>query len=299
MKRALLTAALLSVLLCAGCGGSPAVGTAAGTGSATSTEASDISDIIDDEDEDNGEDRIILDDIEDEDVEDEVSDTVADNAAGSERNELVSYLQACGQLVYGDKNFQLYYYGDTTDDDGNLVSAFGYRCFHGNLVRITGLSMHLGTVINADGVTMYISPKNTLTDGYICISSVHGDDAYYDKPEEKWWTDNDYIYMRYLNDFAVSDPEKYAESKEKKDGFCTPEEFLEKFGSYGNEESGYYENVIPICLDELSIQQARITEDNKLVFDEPSEENTCKVSINYSVNVIRVPFDTNKTEDSL
>ena len=299
---------ILAVTLCAGCNGNNAQ---------TTTTTAALSLIADD---DTSEDEVLLDDDEEYDLEYgdweveeigevienvsgvdmESGETVAENdddtAVPDKSAQLTAKLRNKGQLIYGDKNFQIYYYGDTTDDNGSLVSVFGYRCFHGGLVRITGLGMHLGTVVNADGVTMYISPRNTLTDGYICISSDHGDDAYYDKPEEKWWTDNEYIYMRYLKDFAVSDPEKYAENIEKKDGFCTPEEFTEMFGSYG-ENIGGYENVIPICLDELSVQQARLTDDQKWVFDEPSDENTCKVSINYSVNVIRVPFDTDKTGD--
>ena len=301
VNKAAAALAFLAVSLCAGCNGNVAQ-------TKTTTTAA-LSLIADD---DTSEDDVLLDDSEDYDVEygewevDEIGEVIEDvsgvdvESGETERDEtendedekrpdksaeLIGVLQTNGQVIYSDEFCQIRYFGETKDDNGDLIYVLGYKKFHGGLIRFNKADFKLGSAVDFI-YPLWFAPMNELTDGYLCMSGAHGNDYYYDKPEEKWWTDNEYIYLCCPK--APGNEEKIWSSYSYTDG---------EFVKY---DDSVYDGISTLTLyfGELVIQEgvSGDADGNAPRFDEATDENTHRCAIDLSSPVIRVRFDPEKVD---
>lgn len=240
-----------------------------------SLEEIDLGDLFVDDDDDSVESTADADDVEEENGT-ESSDISA---------ELISKLQTNGQVIYSDEFCQIRYFGETKDDDGDLIYVLGYKKFHGGLIRFNKADFKLGSAVDFI-YPLWFSPMNKLTDGYLCMSGAHGNDYYYDKTEEKWWKDNEYIYLCCPK--APGNEEEIWSSYSYKDG-----EFIKY-------DDSVYDGIstAELYFGELVIQEGvpGDAEGNAPRFDEPTGENTHRCEIDLSAPVIRVRFDPEKVD---
>ncbi len=199
--------------------------------------------------------------------------------------QFVSELQENGQVIYSDEFCQIRYFGETNDDDGNLIYVLGYKKFHGGLIRFNKALFILGSVV--DGRGLRFSAMNAFTDGYWCHSGAHGSE-YYDNAADMWWKDNEFIYLCCPKNSALagggdSDYRLYADERPK----------LEKY------DDSVYDSFSTsnLSIYGLEIQSATDgTETEPPRFDEASDSNTHKCEVDLSVPVIRVRFDHAKVD---
>lgn len=309
MKKAV--AVLAAALLLAGCDN----GTASGIADEKEEILDqDIDDILEDEDTDDSDiyydddiedvlsddvpEEMVLDDIPDDFDEADLDDMgieivmsgdgeynvdAADDS--SAESALISRLQTNGQTIYSDEYCQIRYFGDTKDDDGNLVYVLGYKKFHGGLVRFTHMGIWQGSA--TDGSQLRLSSMNKLTDGYLCHSGAHGEEYYYDDPDGIWWQDNEYIYLSRTSAWEQDYPGNYGKY------------FGEKV-EYDKYDDSVYDGVstLELYIHDITIEEASggNQEGDPPRFDEPSGENTHVCRIDLSVPVIRVRFDPEQAD---
>jgi hypothetical protein len=300
MNKAAALIALLAVSLYAGCGN-----TAQTTTAQLSLAADD--DISDDEvllDDGEGEIEIDYGEVgewgveEDESIEDasgvdlegeyeeagEVSVTVPDNSKSGTADELIAKLQTNGQVIYSDEFCQIRYFGETKDDDGNLIYVLGYKKFHGGLIRFNKADFKLGSAVDFM-YPLWFSPMNELTDGYLCMSGAHGAE-FYENPADAWWKDNGFIYLCCPK--APGNEEEIWSSYSYRD--C-------EFMKY---DDSVYDSISTIGLyfGELVIQEgvSGDADGNAPHFDEPTDKNTHRCAVDLSSPVIRVRFDPGKVD---
>ena len=293
MNKAAAVLALLAVFLCAGCNGN----------SAQTTTTAALSLIADD---DTSEDEILLDDSEEFDVEygdwdveefgeviEDVSgidvesgetETDEDEQRTDKSAELIAKLQTNGQVIYSDEFCQIRYFGETKDDDGNLIYVLGYKKFHGGLIRFNKADFKLGSAVDFM-YPLWFSPMNELTDGYLCMSGAHGAE-FYENPADAWWKDNEFIYLCCPK--AHGNEEEIWSSYSYRD--C-------EFMKY---DDSVYDSIstIELYFGELVIQEgvSGDADGNAPHFDEPTDKNTHRCAVDLSSPVIRVRFDPGKVD---
>ncbi len=293
MNKAAAVLALLAVFLCAGCNGN----------AAQTTTTAALSLIADD---DTSEDEILLDDSEEFDVEygdwdveefgeviEDVSgidmesgetETDEDEQRPDKSAELIAKLQTNGQVIYSDEFCQIRYFGETKDDDGNLIYVLGYKKFHGGLIRFNKADFKLGSAVDYM-YPLWFSPMNELTDGYLCMSGAHGAE-FYENPADAWWKDNGFIYLCCPK--APGNEEKIWSSYSYTDG---------EFVKY---DDSVYDSIstIELYFGELVIQEgvSGDADGNAPHFDEPTDKNTHRCAVDLSSPVIRVRFDPGKVD---
>ena len=270
MKAKHLTALMLSVLLCAGCGGTEQKTESTSPVSVTTTNAEEISV--------SGETSVEQTDEPDEregDIE-----TVETDAAG----ELITALQTNGQIVYSDEYCQIRYFGETKDDDGNLIYVLGYKKFHGGLIRFNKADFKLGSAVDYM-YPLWFSPMNELTDGYLCMSGAHGAE-FYENPADAWWKDNGFIYL--------CCPKAYGNEEEIWSSYSYRDCEFMKY------DDSVYDSIstIELYFGELVIQEgvSGDADGNAPHFDEPTDKNTHRCAVDLSSPVIRVRFDPGKVD---
>ena len=293
MNKAAAVLALLAVFLCAGCNGN----------AAQTTTTAALSLIADD---DTSEDEILLDDSEEFDVEygdwdveefgeviEDVSgidmesgetETDEDEQRTDKSAELITELQTSGQVIYSDEFCQIRYFGETKDDDGNLIYVLGYKKFHGGLIRFNKADFKLGSAVDYM-YPLWFSPMNELTDGYLCMSGAHGAE-FYENPADAWWKDNGFIYLCCPK--AHENEEEIWSSYSYRD--C-------EFMKY---DDSVYDSIstIELYFGELVIQEgvSGDADGNAPHFDEPTDKNTHRCAVDLSSPVIRVRFDPGKVD---
>ena len=270
MKAKHLTALMLSVLLCAGCGGTEQKTESTPPVSVTTTNTEEISV--------SGETSVEQTDEPDE--RDGDIETVETDAAG----ELITALQTNGQIVYSDEYCQIRYFGETKDDDGNLIYVLGYKKFHGGLIRFNKADFKLGSAVDYM-YPLWFSPMNELTDGYLCMSGAHGAE-FYENPADAWWKDNGFIYL--------CCPKAYGNEEEIWSSYSYRDCEFMKY------DDSVYDSIstIELYFGELVIQEgvSGDADGNAPHFDEPTDKNTHRCAVDLSSPVIRVRFDPGKVD---
>ena len=270
MKAKHLTALMLSVLLCAGCGGTEQKTESTSPVSVTTTNTEEFSV--------SGETSVEQTDEPDE--RDGDIETVETDAAG----ELITALQTNGQIVYSDEYCQIRYFGETKDDDGNLIYVLGYKKFHGGLIRFNKADFKLGSAVDYM-YPLWFSPMNELTDGYLCMSGAHGAE-FYENPADAWWKDNGFIYL--------CCPKAYGNEEEIWSSYSYRDCEFMKY------DDSVYDSIstIELYFGELVIQEgvSGDADGNAPHFDEPTDKNTHRCAVDLSSPVIRVRFDPGKVD---
>lgn len=289
MKKRTAAVTIAAVLLCAGCNGTANAETTTPVSETqinreeTSVSAETSSEQTDETDE--------WDEMQFDEEDLEIVDT--DTA-----DELITALQTNGQIIYSDEYCQIRYFGETKDDDGNLTFVLGYSKFHGALVRINKASFVWGSAV--DGKMLWFSPMNSFNDGYWYHSGDHGDE-FYEDPEDRWWKDNGFIYLRCPS--SETEEKLYFRDNDEYVGYdhAAYASYSEVEGDYTKYDDSVYDNVscLHLHIGELVIQESihmTGTETDPPYFEEPSDDNTHKCEDSYYASVIRVRFDPDKAD---
>ena len=270
MKKRAKAVIISAVLLCAGCGWTEQKTESTPPVSVTTTNTEEISV--------SGETSVEQTDEPDE--RDGDIETVETDAAG----ELITALQTNGQIVYSDEYCQIRYFGETKDDDGNLIYVLGYKKFHGGLIRFNKADFKLGSAVDYM-YPLWFSPMNELTDGYLCMSGAHGAE-FYENPADAWWKDNGFIYL--------CCPKAYGNEEEIWSSYSYRDCEFMKY------DDSVYDSIstIELYFGELVIQEgvSGDADGNAPHFDEPTDKNTHRCAVDLSSPVIRVRFDPGKVD---
>ena len=205
-------------------------------------------------------------------------------------DDTISLLQRNGQLVYGDEFCQIRYFGDMRADNGELIIVLGYSKFHGGLVRLNTGGFYVGDIV--DWQPLWLSDMNSFTDGYWYHSGAHGWEFYDGSSDQPWWTDNEFIYLRYPHTSTL---------QENDDDMFYSEYANITEGEFVQYDDSDYDGT---CSRGLWVYDLQIQEANDAnyetreasYFEEPTEENTHTCTSDYDADVIVVPFDPDKVE---
>ena len=251
---------------------------------ASSDDPFDTDDEDEDDDEDDDDDDDDDDNGDDEDDVGEVSVTVTGDAGSGLADELIGKLQENGQVIFSDDYCQIRYFGETKDDDGNLIYVLGYKKFHGGLIRFNKADFKLGSAVDYM-YPLWFSPMNELTDGYLCMSGAHGAE-FYENPADAWWKDNGFIYL--------CCPKAYGNEEEIWSSYSYRDCEFMKY------DDSVYDSIstIELYFGELVIQEgvSGDADGNAPHFDEPTDKNTHRCAVDLSSPGIRVRFDPGKVD---